>query len=271
MALRWVLVAATAGVASAAGFKGPEASAPISSKEFDRLKALVTQLAADHPAEKPQQQTDIVEQPLPALDPRPAPEPEYLPNAGGGFVSLKTTMGSSSGVPNPESNADEAVMVFDEAQNSVERALRRLQPSPGPAPGPGEKGYKNKFCIGCTTLHQGAVDEAGAKMCRKSDKGKMLDQQSKRKGECFAKYGDCPSDMSKYTCNGTAPSPPPPPQVPEGVCTTEKLNTIRTLKAEVRLCPMRQTAARICRTAPLATLPPVDPPCAYPSRRICCR
>lgn len=220
MALRWALVAAVAGVTSAAGFKGPEPPASTSTKELERLQALVSQLADDRSADEPQQQKA---QELPQVKPRRAPEPQFLSKAVEEMVSLKTSAGSS-GVPNPEGNANEAVMVFDEAADSVERSLRRLQPSPAPT--------GKLFCTSCHLLFNGAEDEAGAEMCMKKDgKGKGAIVQ------CYKKYGDCPSDMSEYTCSGNTPAPPPPPMVPEGVCTPEKIHTIRSLKAEVRLFP----------------------------------
>ena len=221
MALRWVLAAAVAVVASAAGFKGPEAPAPTSTTELERLKALVSQLAEDHSADEPQQKA----QELPELKPRRAPEPEFASKTVEGMVSLETTT-RSSGVPNPEGNANEAVMVFDEAASSVERSLRRLMPSPAPT--------GKTFCTACHQMHNGAVDEAGAEMCsKKQGKG------ASKLVSCYKKYGDCPSDMSEYTCDGDAPPPPSPPMVPEGMCTPAKVHAIRTLKAEVRLCPMR--------------------------------
>ena len=221
MALRWVLAAAVAVVASAAGFKGPEAPAPTTTTELERLKALVSQLAEDHSADEPQQKA----QELPELKPRRAPEPEFASKTVEGMVSLETTT-RSSGVPNPEGNANEAVMVFDEAASSVERSLRRLMPSPAPT--------GKTFCTACHQMHNGAVDEAGAEMCsKKQGKG------ASKLVSCYKKYGDCPSDMSEYTCDGDAPPPPSPPMVPEGMCTPAKVHAIRTLKAEVRLCPMR--------------------------------
>lgn len=221
MALRWVLAAAVAVVASAAGFKGPEAPSPTSTKELERLKALVSQLAEDHSADEPQQKA----QELPQVKPRRAPEPQFLSKAVEEMVSLKTTAGSS-GVPNPEGNANEAVMVFDEAASSVERSLRRLQPSPAPT--------GKMFCTSCHLMYNGATDEAGADMCLKKQ-GKGASQMV----HCYKKYGDCPSDMTDYTCSGSTPSPPPPPMVPEGVCTAAKVNAIRTLKAEI--APMIDT------------------------------
>lgn len=215
MALRWVLAAAVAVVASAAGFKGPEAPAPTSTTELERLKALVSQLAEDHSADEPQQKA----QELPELKPRRAPEPEFASKTVEGMVSLETTT-RSSGVPNPEGNANEAVMVFDEAASSVERSLRRLMPSPAPT--------GKTFCTACHQMHNGAVDEAGAEMCsKKQGKG------ASKLVSCYKKYGDCPSDMSEYTCDGDAPPPPSPPMVPEGMCTPAKVHAIRTLKAEI--------------------------------------
>lgn len=203
-------------VASAAGFKGPEAPAPTTTTELERLKALVSQLAEDHSADEPQQRA----QELPQVKPRRAPEPELASKTVEGMVSLETTA-RSSGVPNPEGNANEAVMVFDEAASSVERSLRRLQPSPAPT--------GKTFCTACHEMHNGAVDEAGAEMCSKGQQGKGASKLV----SCYKKYGDCPSDMSEYTCDGDAPPPPSPPLVPEGVCTPAKIMAIRTLKAEI--------------------------------------
>merc|ERR1711959_664368 len=73
------------------------------------------------------------------------------------------------GFPNAEAEGN--VMVFDEAEASVERALRRLAPSPGPKPAMNvaSKNGKGKYCTKCTDFYNGAVDAPGASMCYKKN------------------------------------------------------------------------------------------------------
>merc|ERR1719395_356652 len=108
-------------------------------------------------------------------------------------------------------------MVFDEAEASVERGLRRLAPYPGAQPKP---------------VYNGAADIAGATMCKKKS-------TSSGKTACYADHNGCPEDMEAYTCGDHA-SPPPAPTtecVPSRVkqYDSDKAKTLELMKDLISL------------------------------------
>jgi len=102
-------------------------------------------------------------------------------------------------VPNADTN-DESVLVFEEAEKSVERALRRLAPSPGPLntfPSSNITGPKKTiyYFSSCTKFYNGAEDGPGSKMCMKTSGSDVA---------CYQNINGCPGDMTEYICSTTA-------------------------------------------------------------------
>jgi len=106
----------------------------------------------------------------------------------------------------PNAEAEGNVMVFDEAEASVERALRRLAPSPGAqavstsynVPVPMKSG---KWCTMCHEFFNGATDSPSANMCTKTPKSGDGGSKQATKTACYANHAGCPSDMTPYTCD----------------------------------------------------------------------
>lgn len=205
MALRFAYVAAVAAGSSPASTP----ASPASSSNLEKLQALVNQLAKE-PVKEPE--------PVPAL--RPAPEPQRKISSGSAPGVMRVATQGAGSMPNAES--DSSVLVFDEAEKSVERALRRLQPSPA-ASASRQLPQPSTYCTECDFFFNGATDSAGADMCKKPEANKKF--------ACFAKYTEgCPFDMESYVCAGNAPSSPPPPE-PDG-CHASRMIRYRALSAE---------------------------------------
>jgi len=208
MALRFAYVAAVAAGSSPASTP----ASPASTANLEKLQALVSQLVKD-PVNEPE--------PMPSIAKRPAPEPQRNVRAGDAVGVMRIASQGAAGMPDAES--DSSVLVFDkEAETSVQRAIRRLQPSPA-ASASRQLPQPSTYCTECDFFFNGATDSAGADMCMKPEANK--------KTACFAKYGEaCPFDMDAYTCAGNAPSSPPSPE-PDG-CHAARMKRYRDLTAE---------------------------------------
>ena len=193
-------------------FSGPaDASAPVANataaapNDLARLQELIKEL---EPA------ASVAQPKLPDLGPMPmVEEPPRV---------LETKTAPLEGFPNAEAEGN--VMVFDEAEASVERALRRLAPSPGPKPAMNvaSKNGKGKYCTKCTDFYNGAVDAPGASMCYKKNSGS--------KGTaCYANHAGCPGDMKSYTCQHRTDEE----GAASGICPANVVNAYKELKKDV--------------------------------------
>jgi hypothetical protein len=175
--------------------------------------------------------------PVPAVPPTfaqlpPEPVVEEAPRE----VTIKSA--SRESFPNAETEGN--VMVFDEAEASVERALRRLAPSPGAQPKPVYNipvAKTSQWCEECHDFYNGAADIAGATMCKKKS-------TSSGKTACYANHNGCPEDMEAYTCGDHA-SPPPAPTtecVPSRVqqYDSDKAKTLELMKDLISLKEQEQ-------------------------------
>jgi hypothetical protein len=188
------MLAAFASVAGASSVDASAAGANASASgptDLARLQALIKELEPAAPVQAPQPNMSQLKSAL-------------LVEDGPRELTLKSGAPTPQSFPNAEAEGN--VMVFDEAEASVERALRRLNPSPGALPA---NFYNipvtsnNKFCKMCSQFYNGALDTPGASMCTKVEQpsGKTL---------CYTNHNGCPTDMTAYTCTDN-PSPPPPP------------------------------------------------------------
>ncbi len=194
-------------------FSGPgDASAAVANatvagpNDLARLQELIKELEPAAPVAQPNLpelvSMPMVEEPPRVLETKPVPQ---------------------EGFPNAEAEGN--VMVFDEAEASVERALRRLAPSPGPKPGSMNvaSGVKrsSRWCTQCDAFYNGAKDAPDASMCTK--------KAGKQKA-CYANNAGCPSDMKPYTCN---PSVAGETGTAAGVCPATTVGTYNGLKTEI--------------------------------------
>jgi len=179
------------------------------SNDLARLQALIKEL---EPAV-----------PIPQLE---LPELVSMPMVEDPPRVMETKAAPQGEFPNAETEGN--VMVFDEAEASVERALRRLAPSPGaqaitssynvPVPK-----ADIRFCDKCKEFFNGAVDAPGAAMCLKKDGKQRF---------CYADNSGCPGDMKSYTCNsGTVDANGE--MVPAG-CSSSRADRYKSLKSDVR-------------------------------------
>ena len=161
---------------------------------------------------------------LEAAAPVPQRIPELVPVPIVKALSQAEVMVIKSDLPDSE----DVLIVFDEAEVSVERALRRLAPSPGaqaitssynvPVPK-----ADIRFCDKCKEFFNGAVDAPGAAMCLKKDGKQRF---------CYADNSGCPGDMKSYTCNsGTVDANGE--MVPAG-CSSSRADRYKSLKSDVR-------------------------------------
>ena len=178
--------------------------------DLARLQALIKELEPAAPVSQPN---------LPELVSMPMVEEPPL--------VLETNPVPQEGFPNAEAEGN--VMVFDEAEASVERALRRLAPSPGPKPGSynvaGTTKGKNEYCKSCNEFFNGAADAPGATMCTKKN-GKTT--------SCYAMNYGCPSDMTAYTCKAGTPKPVVAAVAAVDMsCSSTRVGTYNGLKTQV--------------------------------------
>jgi len=177
--LRWLRLAAVASAASSSpGLEAPVSASGTAPSDLAKLRELIKELDSPTPAVIPNRTA------LPMVAPRPVKGPQIVP--------LK------AGVPNADTG-DDSVLVFEEAEQSVERALRRLAPSPGPLnnfPPTTDNSSKVYYCAPCTKFFNGAKDGPGSKMCRKKNSHSDI--------ACYQNINGCPSDMTELTCSTTA-------------------------------------------------------------------
>ena len=175
-------------------FSGPgDASAAVTNatvagpNDLARLQELIKELEPAAPVAQPNL-PELVSMPMVEEAPR----------------VLETKPVPQEGFPNAEAEGN--VMVFDEAEASVERALRRLAPSPGAqavstsynVPVPMKSG---KWCTMCHEFFNGATDSPSANMCTKTPKSGDGGSKQATKTACYANHAGCPSDMTPYTCD----------------------------------------------------------------------
>ena len=228
-------------------FSGPgDASAAVGNatvagpNDLARLQALIKELEPAAPIAQPNL-PELVSMPMVEEAPR----------------VLETKPVPQEGFPNAEAEGN--VMVFDEAEASVERALRRLAPSPGPKPGSmnvaskGSNTRSNRWCTKCNDFYNGAKDAPDASMCTK---------KSGSKTACYANHAGCPSDMKSYTCSPSVAGENGPAA---GVCPAPAVVAYNTLKTEVsglmtELLTLKQTEQDL--TLQLITKAEYHPTCA---------
>ena len=225
-------------------FSGPgDASAAVTNatvagpNDLARLQELIKELEPAAPVAQPNL-PELVSMPMVEEAPR----------------VLETKPVPQEGFPNAEAEGN--VMVFDEAEASVERALRRLAPSPGPKPGfmnVASNMKRSRWCTKCHGFYNGAKDAPSAAMCTKKT-GKTT--------ACYANHAGCPTDMKDYTCNPSVAGENGPTA---GVCPASTVGAYNTLKTEVsglmtELLTLKQTEQDL--TLQLITKAEYHPTCA---------
>jgi hypothetical protein len=227
-------------------FSGPgDASAAVANatvagpNDLARLQELIKELEPAAPVAQPKLpellSMPMVEQPPRVLETKPVPQ---------------------EGFPNAEVEGN--VMVFDEAEASVERALRRLAPSPGPKPAQAQAmnvamTKTSRWCAKCDEFYNGAKDAPDASMCTK---------KAGKQRACYANNAGCPSDMKTYTCNPSVAGENGPSA---GLCPATVVGAYNGLKTEVsalmtELLELKQTEQDL--TLQLITNAEHHPTCA---------
>jgi hypothetical protein len=179
MSLRWLRLAAVASVAGSSTGPAAPAASGTAPADLAKLQELIKELEPVTPVVAPNR--TVVQAP-----PRPMKGPSVVPLKSG-----------AAGGSNADTG-DDSVLVFEEAEKSVERALRRLAPSPGPLiAGDADSGMVTPskvpiyYCTQCTKFFNGAEDTPGSKMCMKKAPPDMA---------CYSNINGCPADMTEYTC-----------------------------------------------------------------------
>ena len=230
-------------------FSGPsDASAAVANanvagpNDLARLQELIKELEPAAPVAQPNL-PELVSMPMVEEAPR----------------VLETNPVPQEGFPNAEAEGN--VMVFDEAEASVERALRRLAPSPGPKPRNDAAGSMNvasnlkrsRWCTKCDDFYNGAKDAPDASMCTK---------KAGKQTACYANNAGCPSDMKSYKCDPSVAGENGPAA---GVCPATAVGAYNGLKTEVsalmtELLDLKQTEQDL--TLQLITKAELHPTCA---------